>query len=163
MFQEEKFISDIFDVCIKATNDQGKFNAQQIIESAFPEKRDGADGYWMQKNTTYALGVLESAKLISGFIQPEYTKNMRLTKEVRYGKITSLGKLFNNLPLFLKRSYLFIYRTRKGLISFLAVLAFIKLSFNAMQGAALLAGWIEYIAAMLLIYIAYVLIRKIID
>jgi hypothetical protein len=163
MFQEAKFISDIFDVCIKATNDQGKFNAQQIIDAAFPQKPDGAEGYWMQKNSTDALGVLESAKLISGSIQPEYTKNLRLTKEVRYGQITTFGKLFNNFPLFLKRYYLFMYLTRKGLISFLAVLAFIKLSFNAMQGAALLAGWIEYIAALLLIYIAYVLIRKIID
>ena len=163
-FEAERFINRVFESCYAVWSDKGQFNAEAVIVHLnLPPVPDGQDGYWQKKNVTNSLNVLERAKLISGTIQPEYTTNLRLLKEVRYGEITSFGKITKRLPTLFRGIVIFLYLRKQKLTALLGTLAFVKLAHNAYIGTELLSGWLAHIAALIILYIVYLLIRKIID
>ncbi len=162
-FQAENFINDIFENCVFTVTEGQEFNAETVIKRVFPKIEEGDAGYWQKKNVTDAMNVLERMKLICGEIKPEYTKNVRLLKEVRYGQITALGNFFKKLPKPLKCFFISAYLHRKGALSVLGVLAFITLCRNAAIGITILSGWVEYIAALVLLYLLYLAFKRLID
>jgi|GEM_PF-2612120 len=165
MFDSEKFISKVFKICLSVSKNDREFNSEQIIqEFDFPKENIGSQAdYWRKKNVTVSLTVLEKTRLISGAIKPEFTPNFPLTKEVRYGKITWLGGLFEMLPEIFTCTLIFFYLQKQRIISILGVFAFVRLATNAYKGAEIISGWLEQVAAIILLYILYLLIKKIID
>jgi hypothetical protein len=107
------------------------------------------------------LSILENARIIAGHISPEYTSNLRLLKEVRYGTLTKWGKALASMPRIIRLAALCIYLQKQRILELLGTLAFLRLAYNAYSGAILLAGWFEYGAALLLAYLTYLGIRKV--
>ncbi len=163
-FEAERFINQVFEACHAISLENGKFDAEGVINKlALPPAPDKQGDYWQKKNVTNSLNILEKAKLISGAVHPEYTDNLRLLKEVRYGEITTFGKMTKRIPSIFRCSIIFLYLQKQRILAILGTLSFVKLAHNAYIGAGLLSGWIEQIAALIIIYIMYLLIRKIID
>lgn len=164
MFESEKVINQVFEACYQAYKASDKFNVEKVItELALPKPENDQDTYWQNKNVTNALNILEKSKLISGTIEPEYTNNLRLLKEVRYGKVTQFGKLTILTPKFFRYLIICIFLQKNKLISLLGVLSFAKLAHSAYLGLGILSGWLEYIAAAIILYVLYLLISKAIN
>lgn len=163
MLEAEKFINEVFDNCVSIASEGQDFNAEAVIAKTFQEIEDGETGYWQQKNVTDAMNIIERMKLITGRVQPEYTKNVRLLLEVRYGQVTAWGYFFKNLPGIFKWILIYLYRHKKSAFSILAVLSFVHLSRNAYSGAVILSGWLEYIAAMFLLYLLFLFFRRLME
>lgn len=163
-FQAERFINEVFQACLAIEKENGKFVAEQVITKLdLPPPADDKEAYWQKKTTTDALNILERAKLISGSIEPEFTPGLCLFKEVRYGHLSSIGNFLKKLPPVGVCTWVFIYRSKQRIIGVLGVLSFVKLANNAYIGAELISGWLELIAAIIILCIFYMLIRKIID
>ena len=163
MLEAEKFINEVFESCVSIAAEGQDFNAMTVIAKIFQEIEDGETGYWQKKNVTDAMNIIERMKLISGRVQPEYTKNVKLLLEVRYGKVTAWGHFFKKLPSLLKWILLYLYRRKKSVLSILGVLSFVHLSRNAYSGAMILSGWLEYIAAMFLLYLLFLFFRRLME
>lgn len=163
-FETERFINRVFEACYAVWTEKQKFDAGDVIDKlALPKAPDNDGDYWQKKNVTNSLNVLERARFISGQVQPEYTKNFRLLVEKRHGQITTLGKILKHLPPIIRCFIIFLYLQKQRILAILGTLSFVKLAHNAYIGAGLLTGWIEQIAALVVLYIIYLLIRKIID
>lgn len=164
MFDSEKVIIEVFEACKNVFDEHKRFNESQVLKHLnLPDATTDQERYWQQKNVTNSLNILEKAGFISGAIEPEYTPSIRLLKEVRYGEIAAKGQLFSWLPRCLKIFILFVILQKNKIISLMGVLAFAKLAHNAYLGLGLLAGWLEYVAIIIILYILYLLICKALD
>ena len=164
MFDSEKVITEVFSACEKVFNKHSKFNATQVIESLnLPEALTDKDKYRQKKSVTNAPNILEKSGFISGVIEPEYTSNLRLLKEVRYGEISTKGRIFAKLPVCVQIFILFLVLQKNKIISLLGVLSFAKLTHNAYLGLGILTDWLGYVAAAIVLYILYLLIIRTLD
>lgn len=163
MLEAEKFINEIFENCVSAFLENGTFDAEAVLLKTYSKIESDKAGYWQKKKMTNVMNILERMKLISSEIEPEFTKNVRLLKEARYGAITQWGKVFVKLPKILKYVLIYLYRRKSSAVSILGVFSFIHLSRNAYSGALLLSGWLEYISAAILLYILYLFFKGLID
>lgn len=163
MLEAEKFINEIFENCISAFSESGNFDAEAVLTKTYSKIESDKAGYWQKKNMTDAMNILERMKLISSEVEPEFTKNIRFLKEVRYGEITRWGKIFSKLPKVVRCIFIYLYRRKSGAVSILGVLSFVHLSRNAYSSALLLSGWLEYISAAILLYILYLFFKGLID
>lgn len=158
MFESIRFINQVYEACYTIYSEHSSFNAEAVIEKLqLPPAPDQEANYWQKKNTTNSLNILERAGLISGAIKPEYTENLGFLKEVRYGSITSLGKV---LPKFFRMIWIYTYIKKQKILAVLGVLSFVRLANNAYIGASLVSNWIEYLAALIILYILYLLLLR---
>lgn len=163
IFETEKFVDTVFDACC-ISGAEGKEFAGDLIRSQIAKPpSSGEENYYQSKNINGALNVIEGMRLIAGENKPEFTKNIRLLKEVRHARITTWGKVFKRLPAFCRWILFFTYMRKKSGLSILGALAFLKLSQNAIAGTAILAGWIEYLAVAVILYLVFLAIRRLID
>jgi len=161
MFESIRFINQVYEACYSLYSDNDSFKAEEVIKKLqLPPASDEEGNYWQKKNTTNSLNILERSGLISGAIKPEYTKNLGLLKEVRHGSITSLGK---KLPKFFRMVWIYIYIKKQKILAVLGVLSFVRLASNAYIGASLVSNWIEYLAALIILYILYLLLLRVFD
>ena len=164
LFRSARLVNQVFEACYTVYKKNGNFSAKTVIEKLdLSPATDKQGEYWQVKNITNSLNVLEVAKFISGAIQPEYTKNLGFLMEVRYGNITYLGRILKSFPEIIRVIVISLFLQRKKAIAILGVLSFVRLFHNAYLGTALIKGWFEYIAAVIILYILYLCLRKIID
>ena len=161
--EEEKFIDTVFKHCCEIIAEHTEFNIESIIAKTYPTIEDGEAGYWQKKNVTEAMNILSRMKLISSRIQPEYTPNVRLLKEVRYGQISKLGKCFVRLPALLRALLILSYRQQKRLLSWLGVFSFLKFCHKAFVDIPIFTSWLDYFAAAILTWLLYTGFRRLID
>lgn len=163
LFETEKFIDTVFDACCISGAEGKEFSGDLIRSQIAPAPSSGEENYYQSKNMNGALNVIEGMRLIAGENKPEFTKNIRLLKEVRHARITAWGKIFKALPAICRWLMFFVYIRKKSALSIMGVLAFLKLSQNAIAGTAILAGWIEYFAVALILYLVFLAIRRLIN
>ena len=162
MFENSKFINKIFEICFEIENSKETITAKKVFAKTSSNTQEGKDDYRHNKNIAEALSIIELMKLIRGRIEPEYTKNHGFLLEVRHAKISKWGHLFRRLPRQLKYIYVSLYLWRKNALSILGALAFLKLGNNALQGAKIVANLYEFILATILLYIIYVIFKRLI-
>jgi hypothetical protein len=160
VLRRAQFIDKVFIACIELAKADGTFTAKAVVARVAPPGLEGDDSYYADQNVSASIRILEHMRLMSGQTRPEYTPSLRLLMEVRHGHSTRLGATVSRLPAYLRYLLLVVYIQRKRVTSILGVLAFVRLLSNAYQGAALLGGWIEYVAALMLLYILYLVIKK---
>lgn len=156
MLETEKYLDAVFVECVRLK----EFKAHALFEKFVDSNLSGEDTYHEKKNVTNALGFLESKHFFAGETKPEFTPNLRLLTEVRYGSLATLGKVMAHVPRSLRIGLFFVLLRWKACLSILGSLAFFKLAHNAYLGAVLLAGWLEYVSAAILFWIVYLLIRR---
>lgn len=68
--------------------------------------------------------------------------------------------MFKSLPVPFRIGAIALFLKRKKAMAILVSLSFVRLAYNAYIGTVLLAGWIEYIAAIIILYFIYLCILK---
>jgi len=155
ILEKERHVDHVFETCCDLCRTAGSFTAEGVIAAIVQSPENGEAGYWQQKNITTALSALERARLIAGKIQPEYTTNLRLLKEVKHGKVTWLGRLFCKLPFWVRVVIFKLFLVRESLTALVGVFALVSLLRNAYLGASLLGGWLDYVAATIVLFVLY--------
>jgi hypothetical protein len=163
VFAAEKFIDDVFQSCCGIASTGAEFNVESVKERIYQVIEEDEGGFWQTKNVTDALGILENMRLISGRIQPEFTNNIRLLKQVRYGNITAIGRYFGALPRVVRCGVVYVYRKKRIILSALGSLSFVYLCSRAYLGAAFLASWSEYLALAVVAVLAFLGFKRLIE
>lgn len=161
MLEAEKIIIEVLSSCHNVYERNDTFNAKQIIENMnLIETNSDKEKYWQEKNITNSLNHLEKIGFIEGNDEPEYTSSSRILKEVRYGRVTKKGKIFNKLPNSIKITTLSLIMNKNKFLSLLGILSLIKLVHNANLGLSLLAGWLEWLSVAIVLFIIFTLISR---
>lgn len=156
MFEIQAFIDKVFLVVVRLK----EFNAQDIFKNILPSGIEGEEKYYHEKQVKDALLFLEQIRFIKSQVRPEYTTNLRLTKEVRYGKVSNFGGWMAKSPYRMRYFYYWIYIKKNTFVSILAAFALLKLCYNAYLGILLTAGYIEYVYITIVLYVLVLAIRR---
>lgn len=162
-FEREKFTVTVFKICHTQTLENTEFGADTIIKKIYSEIGNEETGYWQKKSVTHSMSDLERMKLISGQIRPEFTPNHGFLIEAKYGRTTKLGDVFQKLPQFFQISCIYIFLRRKSFLAILGVLSFVRLAHNASSGLEIIAGWSSYLAAFVLMYLMFIILKRLIN
>jgi hypothetical protein len=137
----------VLEAASKIALEKPSFTAEDFFEKLIGKECSTEEEIWRaRKNITTFLTRLERTKIISGEFKFEFTKNFGLPLEVRQGQLTKLGRLIASSPKAIRYSYFGFFLFRKKILSVLGLLAFFNLARNAYLGAALIAGWKEYLS-----------------
>jgi hypothetical protein len=115
----------------------------------------GEELYYANRYTSNILSLLETMKLLAGDTRPEYTKSTRLLMEVRYAKVTWMGRVAGHFPSFVRQFAFMVFLQRNRVTALLGVISLGKFLLNAYHGVKVFAGWSEYAAALVIGYILY--------
>lgn len=157
MLQEEKFLDLVFTHCLRL----GSFVAKDIFQELLPSELTGEEKYYEERNITAALHWLQTMRLVTSEMKPEYTTYSRLLKEIRQGKVTKVARIVSRIPRIVRlRLFWVAIRWKSTFLPLLGGLAFLRLLYSAYAGAQILTGWIEYLCAVFVLYIIILLIRR---
>jgi hypothetical protein len=156
MFDTEKSLDALLEECAQ----REPFTPKDLFRKFVATDVDEQEKYEQENCVTASLSFFERTRLISGKKKIEFTRTLRLAKEVKYGTLTKFGRIVRRAPHFLRLGLFCVLLQWRRLAALFAALAAVKLVHNAYQGVALLMGWVEYVSFLVLVWIVYLLLRR---
>lgn len=161
MLKDIDFLQEIFDRCLELDKTNQPITKDSVI-SVFTMPTDDEGQYWLLRNILSSLNILEKLKLIHGTPTVSFTR-LRLALPSRTGTVSFLGKILGYFPSFISKILFGIYLIRHAFLSVLTALSFMLLIQRASLGFDLLSDKLSYLAAAVITFTVFVILRKILS